>query len=464
MKVFYVITYLLLCCNGVHFQDTTKWYENRMSTEVVPPYKHAYVVIQQQILNPLILADVEKLEDDEAAVIQLAKHIHCAANDIHNNLGKAVAASSNINQKIEEIQAQTVSAMSVKEDEIRQLESNIHTTSASIHSTEVQLSQAENDVRQKENDVNIATANWRQAEQDVNKARHCIGKRFLGKIGDIVKKPFKIVEKSVCSVVNNGGINRAKDRRNEAGNALSLAQRTAGHFRQQLHDLRVRKSNFDTQLNELKARLHLLQSTRNELQQQQRHTSTVTNQLKQAIQHLESFNSTSSVLVTILKRLVEFDILIQPLNAIYNEMLNSHIMAQFPDGQISAETIQQVKESVEKLSAILPTMPLVNSVEQNTCGNWTSTAIFSFKYKSTIAPSPPTNNLKPQIQPSSVHTEQKKNDFSELARARIREALQQFRDRMTMPDSHLNRSSEVLKLLSQIGKITMEETENDVED
>ncbi|CAF1432852.1 unnamed protein product [Didymodactylos carnosus] len=462
MKVPYVITYLLLYFNGVHFQDTTKWYENHMSTEVVPPYKHAYVVIQQQILNPLILADVEKLKDDEAAVIQLAKHIHCAAKDVHDNLGKAVEASLNINQKIEQIQVQTVSAMSVKEGEIRQLESNIHTTNAGIHSTGVQLSQAENDVRKKEHDVNVAAANWRQAEKDVRDARHCLSKRFLGELKIIWRK---VIERPLCRIFNNGGINGAKDRRSDAGNALSLAERTAGHFRQQLHDLRVRKTNFDTYLNGLKARLHVLQSTRNELQQQQSHTSTVITQLKQAIQHLESFSSTSSVLVTILKRLVEFDILIQPLNAVYNEMLKSQIMAQFPDGQISAETIQQVKQSIEKLSVILRTMPLVNRVEQNTSENWRSTEHFSFEYKSTTAPSLTMNDLKPQIQSSSVSTGQKKKELSELAQARIRIAVQQFKDMMAMPpDSHQNRSLEVTKLLVKIAKIAMEETMTDVAD
>ncbi|CAF1006461.1 unnamed protein product [Didymodactylos carnosus] len=59
-----------------------------------------------------------------------------------------------------------------------------------------------------------------------------------------------------------------------------------------------------------------------------------------------------------------------------------------------------------------------------------------FEYKSSTAPSLTMNDLNPQIQSSSVRTGQKKKGLSRLALARIREAVQQFKDTKTMPDSH----------------------------
>ncbi|CAF1358528.1 unnamed protein product [Didymodactylos carnosus] len=363
------------------------WYLNVMSSEVIPSYKNGYVVLQQKILNPLIHANIKELKRSNKARVALAKNIHCEAINVKDGLDTALTISQQINQILKNKFSQTVLDTDEKEKEIVQLEAKIRNTNDGISETAHQLSQAETNVRQKEHDVNVAVNNIRQANDDVDNAKHCINKRDFFKelarpfkwvvekpLTWVVKKPLtwaaeNIVVRPICSVFNSGGIRIAKDRRTRADNELSLAQTTVGRYRQQLNDLQIQKTTFYAKLNNLNVRLERLRLIREEIKKEQSHTSMITVQLNKAVVHLGAMNGRSDTLVNVLKRMVEFVDVITPLNDVYDEMLKSKIMSEFPGGQISANTIQQVKTSVDQLSGILQIIPWVDIIEDNVCAH-----------------------------------------------------------------------------------------------
>ncbi|CAF1624022.1 unnamed protein product, partial [Didymodactylos carnosus] len=92
----------------------------------------------------------------------------------------------------------------------------------------------------------------------------------------------------ICRVVNEGGIDSAKDARAGAEQLVQNAQQHVDSYRQQLSSLQGQKSTLDSQLSELQTQLQVLQSALVILQDESNSTATVNYQLKRVIGHITS--------------------------------------------------------------------------------------------------------------------------------------------------------------------------------
>ncbi|CAF1398922.1 unnamed protein product, partial [Didymodactylos carnosus] len=196
------------------------------------------------------------------------------------------------------------------------------------------------------------------------------GKRFIGSwwrqniVKPVEKAVKQVVVKPICRVVNYHGIESAKDKRSSASDAVNLARQDVFHLKSQLSDLTMSREMYVKELEMENKRLEVLNNTLTEMKGRQLLVSSITTQLKAANLYLTNFYGTSTILLDEIKRLVDFERLITPLNAVYTEMLNNHVMSAFPGGQISVETIEHVKMNLDKLKVVLPNMPPIDRYTQ----------------------------------------------------------------------------------------------------
>ncbi|CAF1158483.1 unnamed protein product [Didymodactylos carnosus] len=125
---------------------------------------------------------------------------------------------------------------SAYEQDISGKENEISQADQALVGALTQLTAAEHTVIEKEHAVNSADQSVRDAEEDVEKARKCRGKRsWFGKITRPLVRPIEkvvkeVIIKPVCSVINEGGIDNAKKRRNEAVSQLNSVRVQAEHY------------------------------------------------------------------------------------------------------------------------------------------------------------------------------------------------------------------------------------------
>jgi hypothetical protein len=80
-------------------------------------------------------------------------------------------------------------------------------------------------------------------------------------------------------------------------------------------------------------------------------------QCKDVEVHLNNVLGSSTVLLDGVAQLIDFELVIEPLNSIYEEMLQNNIIESF-GFKITAETAKQIKANLQKLAEKMPKMPL----------------------------------------------------------------------------------------------------------
>ncbi|CAF1579556.1 unnamed protein product [Didymodactylos carnosus] len=358
---------LLVCCLSTLSDGasdvTESWYETKMNETVIPAYKDVYTILQQSILNSLLANANTK---DNSAVSELVSNLTCSVESLYNSVGTAVNESQKLRSEIDQKVEDAAAAVSAKEGEINGKEGEIQQKTAEIQGIQTQLSTAEQGLRDKQQNLANAENALRIAENELEEARRChLGRKrrdwWSDRVGDIVGP--------ICSVLNYDGINTAKDARNNAQSQVTSAQQQVDSYRQQLSSIQGQKTDLDTQLSQLQAQLQALQSTLLTLREESNTVATIDYELKRAIGHIKGIWDASAVLFTTIKNLINFDLLISPLNAIYDELTQSNLLMNMPVGIISNSTLIKVKQSVDKLAKVLPKLPFNTLLHDANCEN-----------------------------------------------------------------------------------------------
>jgi chromosome segregation ATPase len=323
-----------------------------MRETVVPPYSMAYTTLNERIVQKLLTADTGS---DQATIKKLVNSLLCAAKKVHNELRQATEASEQIRNTLDEQIGQLVLSVSNQEQQVRQSQEAVNHANNNIQSTQHQVTVAEAAVRNSQHSLNVANNAVHEANAAVNKARRCgVGrrkKRFLGFL-----KPLNPV-RIVCSVVNSGGINNAKERRGLAEQNLHQSHQRLHAHQQTLAAQQAQYNAAQAQLNAANTQLQTITSALNEQRTKQSLVTSLITQLKGVEVHLNTVLGSSTVLKDEITQLIDFELVIEPLNSTYHEMLKSNIMEPF-GFEISADTSRQITANLKKLTEILPNMPL----------------------------------------------------------------------------------------------------------
>lgn len=132
---------------------------------------------------------------------------------------------------------------------------------------------------------------------------------------------------------------------------------------QYLHQTNQRLHQSQHNLAIQRVHYHTAQSNLHVANNQLKTITSLAKQFRTVEIHLNNVLDSSNILQDTLIQLVDFETIIEPLNSIYHEMINSNIMESF-GFEISAETANQIKTNFRKLTVQLSKMPLID--EQDT--------------------------------------------------------------------------------------------------
>jgi hypothetical protein len=262
-----------------------EWYKDEVQKNVVPSYIQAYNDLQNGVLNELLTINVASLDD--TIVAQLVSRLYCSVRKIYNSLQQSVLASEKLQVDVNTRLISSVAQEGAYEQDIRDKEAEIVQTDITLTSALAQLVLAEQAVIEKQHVVAASDQAVRNAEEDVEKARKCRGKRsWLSKITRPITRPIEnivkdVIIKPVCSIINEGGIDNAKSRRGDAQNQLASARNQEQYYRQVVAEKQALKANLQGQLNQLRSSLVNVQAALQTLQSELATTININAQVDQ---------------------------------------------------------------------------------------------------------------------------------------------------------------------------------------
>ncbi|CAF4117340.1 unnamed protein product [Rotaria sordida] len=341
-----VIIFLTVAIKCLVFGDSQeKWYKDQIETYILPYYNQAYNILQTGVLNELLAVNVASLDD--TAVSQLVNRLYCAVQRAYALLQQSVLSSENLQVEVNNRLTSNVAQAGAYEENISGKETEVLQTNQALSNALSQLTLAEHAVIEKQNAVANADQAVRDAEEAVEKARKCRGKRsWFSKITRPIVRPIEnivkdVIIKPVCSVINEGGIDNAKNRRGYAYDQLTSAQNQERHSRQVVVETQIMKANLEAQLDQLRSSLANVQAALKTLRSELVVTTNINQELKQVTTQLSNVFIGSSVLQNTIAHLIDFELLINPLNAVYDAI--HQITALGATTSISQSQVQQTK-------------------------------------------------------------------------------------------------------------------------
>ncbi|CAF0808752.1 unnamed protein product [Didymodactylos carnosus] len=346
MDFWTVFLFALVC--SVSTDDTGVWYKTKMSEDVVPPYTDAYETLQD-ILKQLSVVNTSQLLTNQTTVTALASILNCQISNLTISLSTTFNASDDIRDELDKKLATAVASTSSQESQIKSIEEQVAQIDVSLQGAQNQLSAAQNALEGKQQELSRAEAALQEAQRKVDAARNCMRRR---------KGIFSFLNPIVCPVFNWGGIDSAKENRGRAEGDLARARQQVTDYQNTVNGYQQQKDSANAQLADARNRLQISKNTLTTLQQQRDLASSINFELKKIIVHISVLSSTSTVLKDAIGNIVDFNLLIKPLNAIYDELKTNQLAIVFGSPLITDDNIAKIKPILDKVISQLPNMPL----------------------------------------------------------------------------------------------------------
>ena len=168
----------------------------------------------------------------------------------------------------------------------------------------------------------------------------------------------QVFVKPVCNVVNRKGIQNAKDVRSAAGQTLDDAQRRLSTQQQQLNKRRGQLSDAQAKRNTVNQQRNSLNLDLSNLKSKDTIISSLAEQFAKISTHLATVVGSAEVLNNEIKRLLDFELVIEPLNALVQQMTQNGLMSSF-GFEISADTIVTLTTFLNQINEKLASLPLI---------------------------------------------------------------------------------------------------------
>ncbi|CAF4355400.1 unnamed protein product [Rotaria socialis] len=359
------------------------------------------------------VTEFDQVNSEQNRLRVFVSEIGIAVNSVHELLGNASSECEQLHNQTYARITTAVLDISKQEEELRQLVSTISELTSTIDSGEQQVRFAEQVVREREAAVQNAERAQRDAEHKVDRARVCQNgrrkKRLFGnwwrnnverpiaqatnwvakpvvqatnwvakpvvqatnwvakpvvQATNWVAKPVAqavtwAVIKPVCSVVNMGGIDIAKDARNLAGNMLNDARHRLTIQQEELASKRTQLSNIQLQQYFKNIQQSILQTQLSKMRTNYAAISSLLNQFRNVKVHLTNVLDSSKMLTAELKSLIDFELVIVPLKTLAEQMIKDQLMPSF-NFEITVNTIAAVDRVLDQLSEKLERFPLLH--------------------------------------------------------------------------------------------------------
>lgn len=382
MKLHIVLMFTLACI--CHTSEI--WYQADISTHLVPSFHRVYKTMQQDITNKLLTIDSKLLTTNHAAMASFSSGLHCEVQKLIQNIDASVTVSSDIRVKVEDKLKNITEDISTKESEIARVETQIRSTSASIQAKQSQLTTAEESVKQSEASVLNAQNELVSAEKEVEAAKLCAGlfgrrKRFLDNLWNPMDlffiKPMEFamntaggllvngVVKPVCSVINFQKVDNAKKNVESKKNELAFFRNLVETYKNDLNSIQNDLIAYNAKLQNLNYELNQLKSSLAEIPEEQHIIVFIDQKLSNIASYIRTLFHKSVSFIDVINKVIDFEYMIKPLNAVYDELKQNQFMAAINFDKVSAVQINQAKTKLQALASTQSTLPW--NMENITC-------------------------------------------------------------------------------------------------
>ena len=315
----------------------------------------------------LFVLPSDQVADENNRLKSLVDEIGKAAHSVHNYLGNASNECDHLRKDLAKRITEATLDISKQEAELEQLQKNIADLVSSIAYRERDVIFAQQVFDERKTALQNAEREHQAARRRVEEARLCRGRRRRKRFSDWwyrnIERPvvqaveFAII-KPICSVVNMNGIDIAKDARDLAENTLNSAQHQLTTQQQLLSEKRQQLTSVEVHRHLANGRQQALQTQLSTMQDNFKGISNVLSQFLFVRVHLSSVLVSSEELKTALKRLLDFHLVVEPLQRLAEQMIKDQLMPSF-HFDIAASTIARVDRILDRLSDKLDRLPLL---------------------------------------------------------------------------------------------------------
>lgn len=222
-----VLFALLLRCG--HSMMTPADMKQQIADTILPPYITACMTLNDGVVQRLLNADPTS---DPNTVQNLVDSLLCAARKVHGDLHNAAKAGETLRPTVHEQVMEMTRSVTNQEQHTHQSQIKHDQARSKLASAQEQLGIAESAVQDSENALNAANNAVSDAQRAVDDAGVCgLGrrrrKRFFGGFFrelNPVRIFRNVIGRPACSILNEGGIKNAKDRRGMAEHNLHEAR------------------------------------------------------------------------------------------------------------------------------------------------------------------------------------------------------------------------------------------------
>jgi len=331
----------------------TSYVKQQMSKTVLSPYYTAYTILNNEIVHKLLNIDSDS---DETAVRILINSLICSSTNILNKLQTASKAIEEIVNTTDKHITQLLLDISNQEKHVYQSEQDVHQAQINLQHAQNQAIILQKSLHETQQSWNSANREVYYAYEEVAKARRCYIKQHKGLWGFIVRL-FTGAAKPLCRIVNSAGITRAKKKRSITEEHLIHAYQRVQMYQENFASAQAHLIKTQMQMNIANTQLETTKTMLKEQRDQQQLTASLSKRLRTVEKHLANALGSSAVLQDEIANLIDYELVIEPLNTISNDMRQLNAI-EWLGLNISTETSHQINVNLNKLIEILPKMPL----------------------------------------------------------------------------------------------------------
>jgi DNA repair exonuclease SbcCD ATPase subunit len=314
------------------------FYQRWIDKSIVSSFLAAYTTLNKNIIEKVISVNPDS---NAKAIKSLINYLQCQFETIPKQLRRASDASKRIRDLFEREEKTLLQKIGSQEKRVQSKEKDVNDTKTKLEHSKKQVKDNEKAEEDYQKSVDAAQREVDAAQEAVNEYNKCRRRRR--------KKRFLF---SICGSFGEKGWKNAQDRMSLAVHGRHKVQHRLQFQKQIFKNYQFRHQTAVSQLDATVTQLNTLQSKLNQTRTAFKRITMLTKGFKEVEVYLKEILGSSTVFKDQLMDLMDFQNVIEPLNDIYQQMIDNKLI-KLNNNKNSSEIIQPTSERLERVKEIV---------------------------------------------------------------------------------------------------------------
>lgn len=347
--LFYLIFFIgISCCQSETRTPITlnSFYEKWMNRSVIVPFISAYKTLSKNIVGKILSIDPET---NSSGVKSLLEYLQCRFENIPKQLRRARDASEQIRTSYAREENSILQKVNNQEKRVSLKEKQVNDAKKKVDDTEKKMKMEEEIERDYQRSADAAQREVNAAEKEMRENDDCRRKRRRK------KRLFSVI----CGMFGGKGTQNAHRRLEMAVHSRHSVQHRLQFHKQNLKNQQFRYNAAVSEHNETVAQLNVLRLKLDQTRSTFQYITKLSKDFKDLEVFITEIWGTSVAFKDQLLNLMDFEHIIEPLNNIYQSMIDNKWI-DFGNGKYSMDitpptsaNLQQVREIIQNWDMIL---------------------------------------------------------------------------------------------------------------